>query len=120
MNLIKRTEVWHGKEEIIKRGQEELSNVKIRYDSILDHKGPSIITSNRFVLGTYDDIRRRGCRIRLITDISKANVSYCKELAKYVELRHFDEIKGNFGIVDGISYGASARSQEGKFPTEYI
>jgi sugar-specific transcriptional regulator TrmB len=69
---------------------------------------------------TYTDIRRRGCRIRLITDISKANVSYCKELAKYVELRHFDGIKGNLGIVDGISYGASARSQEGKFPTEYI
>ncbi|MFL6343512.1 MAG: hypothetical protein ACJ72U_18460 [Nitrososphaeraceae archaeon] len=69
---------------------------------------------------TYTDIRRRGCRIRLITDISEANVSYCKELAKYVELRHFDGIKGNFGIVDGISYGASARSQEGKFPTEYI
>ena len=69
---------------------------------------------------TYDDIRRRGCGIRLITDISKANVSYCKELANYVDLRHFDGIKGNFGIVDGISYGASARSQQGKFPTEYI
>jgi two-component system, OmpR family, sensor histidine kinase VicK len=69
---------------------------------------------------TYTDIRRRGCRIRLITDISEANVSYCKELAKHVELRHFDGIKGNFGIVDGIIYGASARSQEGKFPTGYI
>jgi hypothetical protein len=51
MNLIERTEVWHGKEEIIKRGQEELSNVKIRYDSILDHNGTSIITSNRFCHG---------------------------------------------------------------------
>jgi hypothetical protein len=119
-SLAEKTEVWHGDKEIAKRGLEELSKVKIRYDSILDHNGPSIITSNKFVMERYGDIRRRGCRIRLITDISKDNVSYCKELAKYVELRHLDGIKGNFGIVDGISYGASAKSQEGKFPTEYI
>jgi two-component system, OmpR family, sensor histidine kinase VicK len=115
-----RTQVWHGEEEIAKRGLEELSKVKIRYDSILDRNGPSIITSNSFVMKTYANIRRRGCRIRLITDISDANISYCKELAEYVELRHFDGIKGNLGIVDGIRYGASAKSQEGKFPTEYI
>jgi hypothetical protein len=46
-------------------------------------------------------MRARGCSLRLITDISRNNISYCKELAKYVELRHFDGIKGNFGIVDG-------------------
>jgi two-component system, OmpR family, sensor histidine kinase VicK len=65
-----RTQVWHGEEEIAKRGLEELSKVKIRYDSILDRNGPSIITSNSFVMKTYANIRRRGCRIRLITDIS--------------------------------------------------
>jgi two-component system, OmpR family, sensor histidine kinase VicK len=119
-SLVQRTEVWHGKQVIIKRGQKELSKVKIRYDSILDSNGPSIIVNNEFVIKTYADIMSRGCSLRLITEISKANVLYCKKLAKYVELRHFDGIKGNFGIVDGISYGGSARSKERQFPTEYI
>lgn len=119
-SFLQRTEVWHGKEEIIRRGQEELSKVRIRYDSILDKKGPSIIINNEFVTKTYADIKARGCGLRLITEISKDNVLYCKELAKYVELRHFDGIKGNLGIVDGISYGATARSEERQFPTEYI
>ena len=76
--------------------------------------------NNEFVIKTYADIRARGCSLRLITDITRNNISYCKELAKYVELRHFDGIKGNFGIVDGISYGGTARSYEKQFPTEYI
>jgi hypothetical protein len=49
--FAERTEVWHGEEETTKRGKEQLSKVKIRYDSILDHNGTSIITSNRFCHG---------------------------------------------------------------------
>jgi hypothetical protein len=47
-------------------------------------------------------------------------MSYCKKLAKVLELRHLDGVRGNLGIVDGARYGATARSQEGQFPTEYI
>ncbi len=74
----------------------------------------------RSVIKAYANIRNRGCRIRLITEISANNILYCKKLDKLLDLRHFDGIKGNLGIVDGIRYGASARSEEKKFPTEYI
>lgn len=114
-----KTEVWHGDKEIFKKLLEELAGVKIRYDSIVDQNGPSIIFNNEFVIQAYIDINR-GCKIRLITEISANNISYCKILSKLLELRHFDEIKGNLGIVDGLRYGASARSEEKKFPTEYI
>ena len=119
-SFAQRTEVWHGREKIISRGLEELSKVRLRYDSILDANGPSIIINNEFVTKSYAAIKARGCRLRLITEISEANLLYSKELAKYVELRHLDGIKGNFGIVDGISYGAVASSEERQFPTEYI
>ena len=115
-----KTEVWHGDKEIFKKLLEELAGVKIRYDSIVDQNGPSIIFNNEFVIQAYIDIINRGCKIRLITEISANNISYCKILSKLLELRHFDEIKGNLGIVDGLRYGASARSEEKKFPTEYI
>ena len=102
------------------RGLIELSKVKVRYDSILDGNGPSIIINNQFVTKAYTEIKARGGRLRLITEITKANLSYSKELAKFVELRHLDGVKGNLGIVDGISYGAAAQSGEKHFPTEYI
>jgi len=118
-SFAQRTEIWRGKDEIIRRGLEELYNTKIRYDSIVDHNGPSIMINNEFVVKAYADIRERGCELRLITEISKANVSYCKKLAEVLELRHLDGVKGNLEIVDGARYGVTARSQEGQFPTEY-
>jgi signal transduction histidine kinase len=119
-HFAERTEVWYGTQEIIRRGQKELSKIKKRYDSILDHDGPSIIVNNQFVIATYALIRARGCSLRVVTDISKSNISYCKELAKYLELRHFEGIKGNFGIIDGIIYGGTAKNYEKQFPTEFI
>ena len=51
--------------------------------------------------------------MRYITEITN-NIPYCKELANLVELRHFDGLKGNFGIIDGKEYLATANLHEGK------
>jgi two-component system sensor histidine kinase VicK len=54
----------------------------------------------------------KGVKTRFITEI-KRQYSYCKELIKILdELRHLDEIKGNFGIADGIEYRASPTALE--------
>jgi two-component system, OmpR family, sensor histidine kinase VicK len=42
--------------------------------------------------------KKKGVRIRYITEITKDNISYCRELAQIVELRHLDNIQGNFGL----------------------
>ena len=118
--ITEKTEIWHGKQKILSRGLAELSKVKVKFDSILDGNGPSIIINNEFVTKAYTEIKARGGRLRLITEITMANLSYCKQLAKYVELRHLDGVKGNLEIIDGISYGAAAKSEEKQFPTEYI
>ena len=52
--------------------------------------------------------------MRYITEITNSNIPYCKELANLVELRHFDGLKGNFGIIDGKEYLAIANLHEGK------
>jgi hypothetical protein len=38
------------------------------------------------------------------------NMNYCKELMKCGEVRHLDEVKGNFGILDGTHYRATAKT----------
>lgn len=58
--------------------------------------------------------KKRGIRLRYITDITSDNVSHCKVLCKIVELRHFDGLKGNFVIMDGKEYLATANLQESK------
>jgi hypothetical protein len=55
------------------------------------------------------EMKERGVKIRYITEITKENLSYCKELMNFSEVRHLDEVKGNFGVLDGFYYRASAK-----------
>ncbi|HJU59126.1 MAG TPA: hypothetical protein VJ583_05210, partial [Nitrososphaeraceae archaeon] len=59
----------------------------------------------------------RGVKFRYITDITKENISYCRQIVKEfdAELRHLDEVKGNFEISDGGNeYIATASLQKAK------
>jgi signal transduction histidine kinase len=48
----------------------------------------------------YEDLQRRNSKVRWITEITKDNLSYCKALMQYAEVRHLDGIKGNFRVSD--------------------
>jgi hypothetical protein len=59
----------------------------------------------------------RGVKFRYITEITKENISYCKQMIKEfnAELRHLDEVKGNFEVSDsGKEYIATANLQKAK------
>jgi two-component system, OmpR family, sensor histidine kinase VicK len=59
----------------------------------------------------------RGVKFRYITDITKENISYCKQMIKEfdAELRHLNAVKGNFEISDGgKEYVATANLQKAK------
>jgi hypothetical protein len=49
---------------------------------------------------THYEMKERGVKIRFITEITKGNMNHCKELMNIGEVRHLDEIKGNFGVLD--------------------
>ena len=61
--------------------------------------------------------KNRGVKFRYVTEVTEANISYCKEMIKYfdAEIRHLDDVKGNFEISDdGKEYVATANLQEAK------
>ncbi|MGE3859585.1 MAG: ATP-binding protein [Nitrososphaeraceae archaeon] len=61
--------------------------------------------------------KNRGVKFRYVTDITKENISYCKLLIKEfnAELRHLNEVKGNFEISDGgREYVATVSLQKAK------
>jgi signal transduction histidine kinase len=44
------------------------------------------------------DLKIRNVKLRFITEMTKDNIEYCKELMQISELRHLDMIKGNFAV----------------------
>jgi signal transduction histidine kinase len=42
--------------------------------------------------------KNRGVNFRYVTEITKDNIAYCKELSKFAEVRHLNGVKGNFEV----------------------
>ncbi|MDF0682414.1 MAG: hypothetical protein P0116_15770 [Candidatus Nitrosocosmicus sp.] len=107
-----KTEVIYGPENIIKINNELWSELKDYADICADKNVPYSYTAIPQVAIAFRKLQARGIKVRIITEITIDNIEYCKELLKLCELRHLDEIKGNFGVGDGIYYRASAKSTE--------
>jgi two-component system, OmpR family, sensor histidine kinase VicK len=116
---VEKTEILYGQENIIRHFLNDLSNVHERFDSCTDFTGPSLFV-NSPIWPDYTGLSRRGIRLRFITEITKENLEYCEKLLKVCELRHLEKVKGNFGIIDGKSYGAGSSAGEGQAPTQLI
>jgi signal transduction histidine kinase len=76
-----------------------------------DYTWPSVAMGVEvFKKGLYE-LKKRNVKSRFVTDITKDNIKYCKELMQISELRHLDGVKGNFSISEK-GYTASATLQE--------
>ena len=62
----------------------------------------------------------RGIKSRYITEITSENAKYCKELMKYVEVRHLEGAKGNFAIADKRELQIHQIFQDQKPPSQAI
>jgi two-component system, OmpR family, sensor histidine kinase VicK len=116
---LERTEILYGSDNIVKRTIDDCHRIRERLDSCTDSKGPSVLL-NDLIWNEFIELKDRGIRLRFITAITRENLNFSKELLKVTELRHLDKVKGNFGILDGKIYGASASAEEGQPPIELI
>lgn len=96
-------------ENIIKTTLTRFSLTKHTIDSCIDKDNPkTIMTQNRIVTAIID-INNRGIRTRIITEITRDNISYCKDLINLnSEVRHLEDVIGNFSISDRSIYQATA------------
>lgn len=114
-----RTEVLYGTENTTKAILNVLSNVGIKIDICADSSWPSVAMGIDIFKNALIDIKKRGIRSRHITTVTKENLAYCKEAMKIGELRHLDEIKGNFAVSEK-EYMASATMQEASLLQQVI
>jgi hypothetical protein len=116
-----KTEVIQGTDAIINKNVQDLYKIKQTFDICSDHLSAFGYVSFKPVWEGLCDLNKRGIRIRLITELTSQNLEYCKKLTTISEVRHLDNVKGNFGISDGIDYRATAKLDEEKLaPTEAI
>jgi two-component system, OmpR family, sensor histidine kinase VicK len=60
---------------------------------------PDFILTER-IRQTFQDAKAKGTKIRLITEITRDNLSSCKQIMKFAEVRHLEKLVGNFAIND--------------------
>lgn len=86
-------------------------NLNICGDSAL----PDFMLTGR-IRKALQQVTLKGIKIRFITEITKDNLSSCKELMKFAEVRHLDMIVGNFLVSNkeyfGQSYGNNFLSNQ--------
>jgi hypothetical protein len=110
---FEKTEVLYGIDKNVKAILEFINKSKYRYDVYADSKGPFFVIKIEALKNAYIEFVRKGGHIRFITEIIKENLNYCKEMMKFVELRHIEGIKGIVRINEK-EYQSNLAVQESK------
>ncbi len=106
------TQIIHGEQNVVNTLLRILSNAKYKVDACVDYTRPYLVIEIKQLREGFLNAKKRGVKIRYLTEINDDNLPYCKELLSMVdELRHLGAIKGNFYVTDE-EYGAPATFHE--------
>ncbi len=112
---IPKTEIVHGSGNVVDCLVQLMCKAKLRIDVCVDHTRPYLAIEIIRLRDAFIDAKRRHITIRYITEITKENLRYCKELISLVdELRHLNGIKGNFYVSEQEYAAPSTLHEEGK------
>ena len=115
------TRVFYGVETVISTVIHFLNKTNNVVYACVDQTRP-ILTLDILVLKkAFEDATRRGVKLMYVTEITKDNLTYCKELMKMTdELRHLDGIKGNFYISESGYLAPATYHEKGKPASQII
>jgi len=87
----------------------------------MNYTRPQLAIELEPIKKAFIDAKSRAIGLRYLTEITKDNISYCKELMSLVdELRHLDGIKGNFMISQSEYLAPVILFEKGKIASEII
>ncbi|MFL6460941.1 MAG: ATP-binding protein [Nitrososphaeraceae archaeon] len=91
-----RTDMLVGPEVTTKQAWKFFSNVVKKVDGCSSSAAVPIVMT--MFCDAYKDMKRRGVKIRSVTDITKNNLEHCKALMQFAEVRHISHLNTNFGV----------------------
>ena len=96
------TEVMYGIDYTINRGVQFMQNANEKMDLFGEKNGPSIIIEFPDIYkNNYIAAKKRGVKIRFITEITKENIHYCKKILNIVtEMRHLEGLTGGIAVTE--------------------
>jgi two-component system sensor histidine kinase VicK len=107
-----RTDIIHGIDNVVNTVSQFIFNTKYKIDACVDYTRPYLAIEINQLRDAFFDAKKRGIKIRYLTEITKDNLRYCRELMPLVgELRHLNGIKGSFYISEQ-EYAAPATYHE--------
>jgi two-component system, OmpR family, sensor histidine kinase VicK len=94
-----KTEVLHGFEKIAEGTSQFLLNIKNKLNVCVE--GTSLGATLQAYMENIADFKNRNVKIRFVTEVTKENLHFCKQLMRVAELHHLEGIKANFAVSDG-------------------
>src|ERR671918_2073402 len=85
-----KTEIIHGLDKTTEAIIEFLYSAEVSMNICADHAWPSVAMGVEVYKKGLFELKTRNVKFRAITDITKDNIEYCKELMQIAELRHLD------------------------------
>jgi two-component system, OmpR family, sensor histidine kinase VicK len=114
------TRVYYGGETVIDTVLQFLNKSNDIIYACVDQTRPSLTIDIALLKEAFFDVKKRGVKLLYVTEITRDNLSYCKQLLTLVdELKHLDGIKGNFYISE-TGYLAPATFHEKGKPASQI
>jgi hypothetical protein len=111
----------YGVDNVINAELEFFYRTNDRIDSCMNFTRPQLAIELEPIRKAFIDAKTRGVRLRYLTEITKDNISFCKEMVSIVdELRHLDGIKGNFMISQSEYLAPIILFETGKISSEII
>jgi two-component system, OmpR family, sensor histidine kinase VicK len=109
--------VIYGPDNGIRVALECFARTKERLDSCCDSTMPSVVVTTILIKNAGSQAIRRGVKSRVITEITKENIEYCREMIRIGhELRHLDNVKGNFSVSERDYIANAAQSAKAPLP----
>jgi two-component system, OmpR family, sensor histidine kinase VicK len=115
------TRVFHGVETVISTVIEFLNQTNFVVYACVDQTRPILTLDIIALKNAFLDAKNRGVKLLYITEITKDNLIYCKQLMEMThELRHLDGIKGNFYISESGYLAPATLHEKGKPASQII
>jgi two-component system, OmpR family, sensor histidine kinase VicK len=93
----------YGNDEITNRTLKVFDSTQNTIEGCIGKDEVAIHVTHQLVWNGLLELKQRGVKIRIITQVTSDNLSFCREFSRAVELRHVNGIQSSFGISDGKS-----------------
>ena len=111
----------HGEQNVIRIELKFFSNSGRKIDTCMNYTRPALAITTEPIRNAFIEAKKRGVKLRYLTEITKDNVAYCKDLISIVdEMRHLDGIKGNFMIIESEYLAPIVLLEKGKIASKII